>query len=302
MVTTRIDKINSFWDKLLNEFKESKLYLRTFNLKTEAKANEFIEDFENSNYLDSFSVKKHKLDKNKVEVRILEEYQKQMKKSKNKETTEEFEGSSKGTGALYEFFTPDEVVKRMWQLAYENGFTKGNILEPALGSGRLLKYAPEGCNLTAFEISKENFELSKRVLSPYFKELDIYNQSFETAFLEAPRFNSKYKKGLTWLKQTPFDLVIANPPYGKFTGLYKTHFKFSGQFEHFFIEYTMKLVKSGGLGVFLVPSSFLRNGITYTDVKERIFAECSLVDAYRLPNSIFKKTKVGTDIIILKKK
>jgi len=215
---------------------------------------------------------------------------------------QKYEGSSKGTGALYEFFTPDEAVKKMWELVYENGFKVGNILEPALGSGRLLKYAPKNCNLTAFEISKENFNVSKEVLKPYFNELDIYNDRFETAFLESPRFNTRIKKGVTWLKQYPFDLVIANPPYGEFTGLYKTHFKFSGQFEHWFIEYTMKLVKSGGLGVFLVPSSFMRNGISYNDVKKRIFEECKLIDAYRLPSNIFKKTQIGTDIIILKKK
>lgn len=223
-------------------------------------------------------------------------------KSKPETKHEEFEGASTGTGALYEFFTPDLAVKKMWQLIYEAGFKSGNILEPALGSGRLLKYAPQGCNLTAFEISAENADLSRTVLSPYFGKTEIYNQSFETAYLQPDRFNSKYKGGVTWLDQYPFDLVIANPPYGKFTGLYKTHFKFSGQFEHFFIEYTMKLVKSGGIGAFIVPSSFMRNGNTYNDVKERIFKDSSLVDAYRLPNNIFKKTQIGTDIIILKKK
>lgn len=239
-----------------------------------------------------------KVSRGEMIILLKSEYE---KKGKNSDP-ETHEGSTKGTGALYEFFTPDEAVKKMWQLAYDNGFVGGNILEPALGSGRLLKYVPKDCKLTAIEISKDNIEMAKKTLSNYFTEIDFHNDKFETAFLEPERFNTRVKKGVTWLKQYPFDMVIANPPYGEFTGLYKTHFKFSGQFEHWFIEYSMKLVKSGGLGVFLVPSSFMRNGNTYNQVKERIFADSKLIDAYRLPANIFKKTQIGTDILILKKK
>lgn len=239
-----------------------------------------------------------------AETHIAEDprYYDKLNEMEGKSKKDEYEGSSTGTGALYEFFTPDEVVKKMWQLIYENGFDGGNILEPALGSGRLLKYAPKNCNLTGFEINNENLEKAKSILTPNFNKVELLNQSFETSFLEPPRFNSKVKKRVTWLSQYPFDLVIANPPYGKFTGLYKTHFSFSGQFEHFFIEYSMKLAKSGAIGCFLIPSSFLRNGISYNSVKQRIFADNKLVDAYRLPNNIFKKTQIGTDILILKKK
>lgn len=212
------------------------------------------------------------------------------------------EGSSTGTGSLYEYFTPELVTKKMWQIIYENGFIQGNILEPALGSGRLLKHAPKNCNLTAFEISKENYDSSSKILKPYFNEFELYNQGFETAFLQQPRYNSMLKKEATWLKQYPFDLVISNPPYGAFTGLYSSHFKYKGSFEHWFMEYSMELVKSGGLGCFLVPSSFMRNGISYNQIKERMFKKCILVDAYRLPANIFKKTQIGTDIILLKNK
>jgi type I restriction-modification system DNA methylase subunit len=178
------------------------------------------------------------------------------------------------------------------------------VLDPAMGSGRLFTYAPKSAKVTGFEINKSNEEVAmKYCVSRGFSRIQLYNESFEVAFLNPPRYNSKLKgKKTTWLDEYPFDLVVANPPYGKFTGLYKTHFNFNGQFEHFFIEYSMKLVKQNGLGVFVVPSSFLRNGNTYNSVKERIFAECKLVDAYRLPANIFKHTQIGTDIIVLQKK
>lgn len=219
--------------------------------------------------------------------------------------SDKYEGTDKGTGKLYEFFTPIQVVEKMWALAYHYGFKGGNILEPAIGSGRMLDFAPVGSTVTGFEINPENYKVAMDRLkkSEKFSNIWLYDQPFEISFLKPDRFNTLYKdKKPTWLDGYPFDLVIANPPYGKFTGLYKTYFKFSGQFEHFFIEYTMKLVKSGGLGIFIVPSSFMRNGNVYNEVKERIFKDNKLLDAYRLPSNIFEKTQIGTDIIVLQKK
>jgi 16S rRNA G966 N2-methylase RsmD len=233
------------------------------------------------------------------------ELMEEIESNKQKTSQKDYEGTEKGTGKLYEFFTPRTVVEKMWALAYHYGFKGGSILEPAIGSGRMIEFAPKNSKITGFEINKDNFEIAHN----YFKELGfdtshLYHDSFEIAFLQPDRYNSRYKdkNKPTWLVDYPFDLVIANPPYGKFTGIYKTHFKFSGQFEHFFIEYSMQLVKSRGLGVFIVPSSFLRNGNTYNDVKERIFESCKLLDAYRLPSNIFEKTQIGTDIIVLQKK
>jgi len=187
----------------------------------------------------------------------------------------------------------------MLALAQHYGFKGGNVLEPATGSGRLIKNLKD-TNITAFEISKENFEILKRE----FPNAELYNYNFEKAFLKEPRFNTLLnRKGTeTWLKNAPFDLVLANPPYGKFSGLYSSYFNFKGQVEHFFILQTLYLLKKGGLGVYLIPSSFLRNGIAYNDIKKQIFEIAEFVDAYRLPSNIFEKTQIGTDILILRKK
>lgn len=220
----------------------------------------------------------------------------------NKEPTKpNSEGSSTGTGALYEFFTPTLVAEKMWDLAYKHGFSgNGTVLEPAAGNGRLLQFAPDLSKCVAFEINPDNVaDLQKQ-----FPDAEVYDQSFEIAYLQAPRYNSliKSKTKPTWLTKYPFELVIANPPYGKYMGLYSSYFPFKGQFEHFFIEYTIKLLQPGGVGVFLVPSSFLRNGAMYTEVKKRILEMAKLVEAYRLPANIFEKTSIGTDIIVFKKK
>ena len=216
-----------------------------------------------------------------------------------KEKSFESEGSTEGKGKLYEFFTPQVVADKMLALAQHYGFKGGNVLEPATGSGRLIKNLKD-TNITAFEISKDNFEILKRE----FPNAELYNFNFEKAFLKEPRFNTLLnRKGTeTWLKGAPFDLVLANPPYGKFSGLYSSYFKFKGQVEHFFILQTLYLLKKGGLAVYLIPSSFLRNGLAYNDIKKQIFEIAEFVDAYRLPSNIFEKTQIGTDILILRKK
>ncbi len=204
----------------------------------------------------------------------------------------------KGKGILYEFFTPEFVCKKMWDIAYLHGFTPDQtVLEPSLGSGNLIKDAPDKSKVTAFEVKREYLDMA---LTNY-PGITNYNMAFETAFLEAPRYNSRLKKGVSWLG-TDFGLVISNPPYGKATGYYKAIVKMSGQMEHWFILNTLKLLKKGGLGIYLIPSSFMRNGNTYNSVKKSIFEISELVTVYRLPNNLFAKTSIGTDIVVLRKK
>ena len=220
---------------------------------------------------------------------------------KNQSSKESFEseGSQTGKGKLYEFFTPQLVADKMIQLAYKYGFKGGNVLEPAAGNGRLVKDLKSN-NLTLFEINPENV----KQLKINFTNANIYDKSFETAFLKEPRYNSLLdnKATKTWIPNAPFDLVIANPPYGKYAGFYSSYFKFKGQFEHFFILQTLKVLKSGGIGVYLIPSSFMRNGDSYNLIKKQIFEMAKLTDAYRLPSNIFKNTQIGTDILVLTKK
>jgi type I restriction-modification system DNA methylase subunit len=237
--------------------------------------------------------------------KVIENYKKESpvepmnEKINKKEKSFESEGSTEGKGKLYEFFTPQIIADKMLALAQHYGFKGGKVLEPATGNGRLIKNLKD-TDITAFEISKDNFEILKRE----FPNAELYNFNFEKAFLKEPRFNTLLnRKGTeTWLKNAPFDLVLSNPPYGKFSGLYSSYFNFKGQVEHFFILQTLYLLKKGGLGVYLIPSSFMRNGIAYNEIKKQIFEIAELVDAYRLPSDIFEKTQIGTDILILRKK
>ena len=205
-----------------------------------------------------------------------------------------------GEGVLYEFFTPDFVCELMWKLAYRYGFKAGgSVLEPSIGTGNLLKWAPNNSKLYGFEINP----ISKRITEILYPDAKIYEGYFETAFLQEPRYTARLKDKLTWLEGYPFSLVIGNPPYGKYKNKYSSYFTKPKmhQIELFFMHYGLQLLKPGGLMVFITGSNFLRNGISYQSEKLEIEKLADIVDAYRLP-PVFKFSKVPTDIIVLKRK
>ncbi len=205
-----------------------------------------------------------------------------------------------GEGVLYEFYTPDYVCELMWKLAYRYGFKpSGTVLEPAMGNGKMLQFAPDQSKCYGFEINP----IAKRIAQILYPEAKLYEGYFETAFLEPPRYSTKLKGKTTWLPGYPFSLVIGNPPYGKYKNKYSSYFTKPKmhQIELFFMYQGLQLLRSGGLLVYITGSNFMRNGISYQSEKSELEKLCDFVDAYRLP-PVFKSSSVPTDILILKRK
>jgi type I restriction-modification system DNA methylase subunit len=207
---------------------------------------------------------------------------------------------AKGEGVLYEFYTPDLVCELMYKLALHYGYDGGAILEPSIGTGRVIKFFSDKSKVVGFEIN----ETSARIAEINYPKATIHKGYFETAFLNPPRFTSRVPTGrLTWLEQYPFSLVIGNPPYGKYKNMYSSYFRKPkmAQIEMFFMYYGLQLLKQGGLLIYLTSSNFLRNGITYNPEKKEMERVAEMLDAYRLP-PVFKSSKVPVDIIIFKRK
>lgn len=206
----------------------------------------------------------------------------------------------KAEAFLFEFFTPRYVAELMWKLAHHHGYKAGEpVLEPSCANGRLLEYAPKESPKVGFEVN----EVTARMAEILHPDAKIYNQYFETAFLQPSRFTSRIKgKVPTWLEDYPFGLVIGNPPYGQYKNLYSSHFKKLGfkQIEIAFTHFALELLKPGGLLMYVISSNFLRNFDKYNYAKDRFGNYCTLVDAYRLP-PVFPRSKVPTDIIIIRK-
>lgn len=205
-----------------------------------------------------------------------------------------------GQGLLYEFYTPAYICEFMYEFAKKYGYDGGTVLEPSIATGRIIEPFKDKSKIVGFEINP----VSKRICEITHPEITVYNQYFETAFLQAPRFRTNLPKDkITWLSQYPFSLVIGNPPYGIYKNLYSSYFtkpKFK-QIEQFFMYYGLKLLKKDGLLIYLTSSNFMRNWQTYNEAKKEIFSIAEFVDAYRLP-PVFKYSEVPTDILIFKRK
>jgi type I restriction-modification system DNA methylase subunit len=199
------------------------------------------------------------------------------------------------TGGLHEFFTPYWLCKSIAEIVKSLDIKLNKVLDPATGTGRLLRYL-NAKEIHAFEVNKLNADITQKLYS----QSKVYNQAFETAFLKAPRFNSLDKK--SWLGND-FDLVVSNPPYGGYSGQYKSLMpKVFTRFEFLFVALSMSLVKKGGYGIFVLPQSFMNNGNMYNKQKEEILKYNTFIDAIRLPNSIFASTDIGVDLLLLQKK
>lgn len=201
-----------------------------------------------------------------------------------------------GNGLLYEYYTPEAIVKIMWGLAYKYGYTGGAVLEPSCGIGNFLQYVPKNTKAIAYEINP----ISKRIAEILNPTVKIHSAPFESIF-----YNGNIHLKDEFDTSQLFNLVIGNPPFGTFSGKYagmgeKTWTK-AKMYEEYFITRGLDLLYPGGLLIYIIPSGFLK-GVS-SKVKERIASKVeSIVDAYQLPSGVFSTTDYGTDIIVLKKK
>jgi hypothetical protein len=202
---------------------------------------------------------------------------------------------AKGKGILYEYFTPDEIVQKMWGLAIKYGYKGGDVLEPSCGIGNFIKYATADAKVVGYEINP----YSNRIAEILYPQATIYQQPFETLFF-AGNVHLKDDFG-----DTRYDLVIGNPPYGEFLGKWAGmgEKKWTGatEYDQYFITRGLDLLRKDGLLIFIIPSSFLSNASKYNKLKEKIAAKAELIDAYRLPERVFKTTDIGTDIVVFRK-
>ncbi len=199
---------------------------------------------------------------------------------------------AEGKGLLSEYYTPDNVVKKMWELTAQYIETDGSkILEPSVGIGRFLEHAPEGTKFDGFEINPHSAEITK-ILYP---DANIKTGEFQAHFID-PAKNIPLKN-----VKAEYDVVIGNPPYGKNTGRYYGMGEGKGisRLETYFIKRGLDCLKENGVLSFIVPSSFL-DGVM-TPAKLKIAGNAEILDAYRLPVGTFDTTGIGTDIIVLRK-
>lgn len=193
--------------------------------------------------------------------------------------------------ALYEYYTPIEVVEKMVGLSKKHGYSGGPVLEPSCGIGRFLHYFEPSEEVTGIEMDESSM-LIARVNFPAYT---ILHQRFNEVFTD------RSGKAQAWLPK--YRLVIGNPPYGPFEGRFTAGEKsitHAETYVDYFIARSIDLLLPGGLLVFIIPSAWLDG--QETKAKAQILTQADLIDAYRLPVGTFSQTDIGTDIIVFKKK
>ena len=195
-------------------------------------------------------------------------------------------------GVLNEFYTPNLVVQKMWQLADAYAPNATTVLEPTAGTGRFA----EGRNnnqFTMYEVDKTSARINQ-LLHP---QATVINESFQKQFFdpEGRAINRSYSI-------PKFDLVIGNPPYGD----YKDKWRGLGEgkefdrYEEYFLSRGIDSLKNqDSLMIMIVPSGFLNSN--EDKVKQAISSKGKLLDAWRLPEGVFPTTKVGTDILVFQR-
>lgn len=210
-----------------------------------------------------------------------------------------------GLGLLYEYYTPDQIIKMMWALAYKYGGDPKSILEPSCATGRFFKYAPKASLITGYEINIYSALICKLL----YENAAIYHKYFEQVFLKN---NTSLKSKIYELPK--YDLVVGNPPYGdisqgasKWFAMGEDKYSHATNYIDYFIFRGIDLLIDGGLLIYVVGaekhaggSLFLEKGMNKT--KELIAEKADLLDAYKLPAKLFQTTGVSSEIIVLKKK
>lgn len=201
------------------------------------------------------------------------------------------EEDSSNSGVLYEFYTPRNVISKVWQIVDKYNPDQGKtVIEPSSGIGRFAEGRKE--KFTMFELENESARIA-HILHP---DADVVQGAFQENFMKnkGGRFTKKFK---------PYDVAVGNPPYGAYTGKYKGlgEGKEYKRYETYFMSRTLDTLKDGGVMAMVVPSGFMDGKSTYGKDIEKIAEKGELLEAWRLPNGTFDSTDVGTDIVVFRK-
>ena len=204
-------------------------------------------------------------------------------------TPEELEAAQLSRNSAY--YTPENVINAMWQIAERLGFKGGNILEGSAGIGNIFALMPRSIahrsNLTAVEID----DITAGILAQLYPDATTHHAGFQD--VEIPN-NSQ-------------DLTITNVPFVTDLHVYdkqeKDLSKRFGSIHDFCIAKNVRKLKQGGLGIFISTSNTLdKSKDLRVWLNDSRGGNADVIGAFRLNNETFGGTNATSDIIVVRKR
>jgi SAM-dependent methyltransferase len=218
--------------------------------------------------------------------------------------------------SLGAFLTPREIVEFMVGLADPK--VGETVLDPACGAGYFLMWS-----LLHMEKGGDAEELGNRLwgidIDPFFARLSRINLKLLGADARIFRANSldliedpvreEHEPVRSALKEVldrgGFDVILANPPFGRGRGSLVTDRRILEKYENgrgrrsqvpeiLFVELCVRLLRPSGRAVLVVPRGILNNrGRDYVALRKYVMRECLLKAVVDLPAGAFRQ--YGTD-------
>ena len=179
----------------------------------------------------------------------------------------------------YAHYTPEYIVRAMWDAVQLLGFTGGQILEPGCGSGLFMGLRPYTLSRDSIFVGIENDPVTARVARALYPNQLIHCIDFDKASLP-----------------NDFDLAIGNPPFSNLSIHNKTGLGRLGLSLHdFFIAKSLEHLRPGGIAIFLTS----RYSLDKSDPKARRYIDsvADFLGAVRLPSKAMRED-AGTDVVV----
>jgi hypothetical protein len=199
-------------------------------------------------------------------------------------TQTEIQSAKSATATAYQ--TSFEVIRAMWDILGDIGFTGGAIVEPACNTLSFMGCQPTLIRERSQWVGIEIDPIFAQIARLLYPEALIYAQGFETVSLS----------------DNSFDLAIGNVPFGNYKLYDPRYAHLNLSIHNYFLAKCADLVRENGL-IALITSCFTLDG-SNTSFRRYLASKLELVTAIRLPDIAFKKfanTEVVADILIFRK-
>ena len=196
-------------------------------------------------------------------------------------TDKEYSAAREST--LTAFYTEPYIIKSIYAALENMGFTGGEILDPAMGTGNFFGNLPAEMAEKSRLYGVELDSLTARIAKELYPEAKIQNRGFER----------------TKLENGTFDVIIGNVPFGDFK-LYDPEYDEYLIHDYFFAKSIDKL-KPGGIMALITSAGTMDK---YDDsFRRELSGKADFLGGVRLPEDAFRTagTQTVTDILFFQK-